>query len=498
MANALQGYRLAFAVAGVLTSASIAFAAPLGTLRVAAGLTQPIFATAAPGQPSRMFIAEQGGAIKILDLNTHTVAATNFLTVQGLSLGGERGLLGLAFHPDYATNGQFFVNVTNAAGNTEIRRYQRSEVNPNQASPNSTFVLGFNQPQANHNGGWMGFGPDGYLYIASGDGGGANDLGTGHTAGIGNAQDNSKLLGKMLRIDVNGTALGNYSIPPTNPFAGATAGADEIWANGLRNPWRNSFDRLTGDLWIADVGQDNWEEINVQPAASDGGENYGWRFREGLVATPTGGVGGAKPVDNVDPIHVYPHAAAPGGGFSVTGGYVYRGPSIPEIDGHYFFADYVTDQIWSLVRTPTGSVVVTNRTPALDPFGAISILDVSSFGEDAAGNLYVVDRGGELYRIVAPERGDLNADRAIDNLDIQPFVLALTNATGYQQQFAGLNHPYLGDIGADGSFDNTDIPAFVALLTASATPVPEPVTCVTLAVGAACLAATRRSRQGRR
>jgi hypothetical protein len=262
-------------------------------------------------------------------------------------------------------------------------------------------ILGFAQPFTNHNGGWMAFGPDGFLYIASGDGGSGNDPQN-------NAQDvTNNFLGKMLRIDVGGDdfptdSTRNYAIPASNPFVGQT-GDDEIWAYGLRNPWRSSFDRATGDLYIADVGQNVWEEINVQPSSSLGGENYGWRLREGLVPTPT--VGGDKPLGAIDPIYVYRHGTGLDQGYSVTGGYVYRGP-IQELNGNYFFADFSRSRVWSL-RFNGDAPAEFNGTNYRDytPWTSLlrpdvgTIRDIASFGEDAQGNLYIVDYGGEIYRL---------------------------------------------------------------------------------------------------
>jgi hypothetical protein len=283
------------------------------------------------------------------------------------------------------------------------------------ANPDSELlVLGYAQPQSNHNGGWLAFGPDGYLYVGSGDGGGGNDSATGHTGGTGNAQDiTNNLLGKLLRLDVDGDDFPadparNYAIPPDNPFVGVT-GDDEIWSYGLRNPWRASFDRVTGDLYVGDVGQNTREEIDVQPAASGGGENYGWRLREGTIATPTGGVGGNRPPGSIDPIYDYTRGSGTFQGFSVTGGYVYRGP-IAEIHGHYFFADYVGERIWTLVwdgADPadfdgTNWTNLTDRTGELAT-GAHGIDAISSFAEDGLGRLYILDLGGEIFRIVSTD-----------------------------------------------------------------------------------------------
>jgi hypothetical protein len=312
--------------------------------------------------------------------------------------------------------GKFYVNVTTGSPfTTRIREFSVSATNPNLANAGSlTEILSFAQPQTNHNGGWLGFSPrDNFLYIASGDGGGGNDDGSGHTPGIGNAQDTTNnLLGKMLRIDVNSDAFPtdssrNYAIPSTNPFVagvgvpGDDVGDDEIWSYGLRNPFRASFDRLTGDLWIGDVGQGQREEIDFQPAGSTGGENYGWRLREGLIQTP--GVGGPKPPDNVDPVYDYNRDNDQFGGTVVSGGYVYRGPD-PSLRGKYFFLDSrnspgtTDDNYWMF-------------DPA-DPFGTVQNIDSLltrdvgsgqfpvSFGEDAMGNLYIAYLvSGEVYRI---------------------------------------------------------------------------------------------------
>ncbi|HYC54593.1 MAG TPA: PQQ-dependent sugar dehydrogenase [Candidatus Binatia bacterium] len=414
-------------VAAFLLGAGTA-AAALTTERVASGLDRPLYATSPPGDTERLFILEQHtGRIRILDLEQQTILPTDFLDIDGIATDDEQGLLGLAFHPDYADNGFFYVNLTASDGDTEIRRYRVSD-DDDVADPGSMqLVLTFDQPQANHNGGWIGFGPDDFLYIASGDGGASFDSGTGHTPGTGNAQDvTSNLLGKMLRIDVDGDdfpadSARNYAIPASNPFVGET-GDDEIWSYGLRNPWRPSFDRMTGDLYIADVGQAAREEINVQPAGSDGGENYGWRLREGTIQTPT--VGGPRPAGAIDPIYDYTRGSGTFQGRSTTGGYVYRGP-IEEIQGLYFFADYVTERIWSLKYDGsepskfdgTNYTDLTDRTDQLDPTGELAINEISSFAEDESGNLYVVDLGGEIFRIVEESAGAVCGDPVGDAAD---------------------------------------------------------------------------------
>lgn len=379
--------------------------AQIGTVQIADGLANPLYVTAPPGDADRLFIVERGGAIKILNRNTGAVNPTPFLSMDSSTIvsGGEQGLLGLAFHPDYAANGRFYVNYTRAGdGATVIREYQR--LTADQADPTGfSQVISYAQPAANHNGGWLGFGPDGYLYVSSGDGGGSNDPSN-------NAQNTASLLGKILRLDVNGDDFGgdatrNYAIPSNNPFA-TSGGAPEVWAYGLRNPWRASFDRQGGDFWIGDVGQGAREELNFQPADSAGGENYGWRLREGMIATPSGGVGGDRPAGAIDPI--YDYVRNPGN--AITGGYVYRGP-ITELQGQYFFGDFGSAQIWSLMFDGTDPADFdgtnftdfTNWTSTFAPdIGSIDL--IASFGEDADGNLYIVDLGGEVYMIV-PEPG---------------------------------------------------------------------------------------------
>ena len=377
----------------------------------AAALT---FATHAPDDPGRLFVVEQRGRILILDLGTLVVNATPFLDIDSRVIGGggERGLLGLAFHPDYATNGLFYVNYSrNGDGDTVVAEYALT-ADPDVADfASERILLTINQPQVNHNGGWMDFSPlDGFLYIATGDGGNFCDTGTGHTAGIGNAQDlTDNLLGKMLRIDPLGAVP--YAIPATNPFVGIT-GDDEIWAYGLRNPWRASFDRLTGDLYIGDVGQDNREEVDFQSASSGGGENYGWRCREGSGCS-TGGASGCPTTTGCTcpgsmpsltaPVYDYRHAAPPPPATfvcSVIGGYVYRGSVFPHLAGDYFFADYCANSIWTF-RVVNGALtqyrdLTSLLSVSLDGFG---IAGITSFGEDANGELYLVASGG-VFKVV--------------------------------------------------------------------------------------------------
>ncbi len=420
------------------------------------GFTFPVYATSPAGDFDRTFVVEKvvsgNGRIRIHKASTGTVLATPFLTVGPLRTGNEQGLLGLAFHPQFATNGKFYVYYTDAirVGDSVIAEYRVSADNPDVADPASRReVLRFIQPQENHNGGWIGFGPDGYLYIASGDGGGSNDSGSGHSTG-GNAQDiTSNLLGKMLRIDVDGADAypadpnKNFAIPADNPFQGATTGDDEIWAYGLRNPWRNSFDRLTGEMWIADVGQNSWEEINVEPAGA-GGRNYGWRCMEGEVCTGLSGCtcfAGSLTM----PVWVYNHDI----GCSVTGGYVYRGCRIPSLYGKYVFADYCSGTIWAYDRATDTVQTLFNAG-----FG------VTSFGEDAYGELLIVSQGGSVRRIVqSPAQfTDCNANGRPDCWDIADGRSTDRNGNGVPDE---CDPPCGPDFNGDGFLDFFDFSDFV-------------------------------------
>jgi glucose/arabinose dehydrogenase len=331
----------------------------------------------------RLFAVDQTGVIRIVD-SFGKLNPQAFLDIKTRVLyGGERGLLGLAFHPDYKTNGYFYVNYT-AGDSTRISRFKVSSSNPDLADPESERrILTIQQPFANHNGGTLCFGPDGYLYIGMGDGGSGGDPGN-------RSQNPKLLLGKMLRIDVN--QGDRYGIPATNPFRNSTTTLPEIWATGLRNPWKFSFDRLTGDLWIADVGQNAFEEINFQSATSPGGENYGWRCYEGnAIYNATG----CLPSSSLTfPVHVYPQSAD----CSVTGGYVFRGDPNSTYYGQYFFADYCSSRIWTLKKV-AGIWVRSD-------FGQYPGNSFSTFGEDASGQLYVAGRTpGRIYRVVGKTTG---------------------------------------------------------------------------------------------
>lgn len=344
---------------------------------VAVGFNRPVALTHAADGTGRLFVVEQNGLIRIL--HNGIILPEPFLDLTGIAVASasERGLLGLAFSPQYAANGQFFVNYTDVNGDTAIARYTVS-ADPNRADPSSgQIILRVPQPYANHNGGDIAFGPDGYLYIGTGDGGSAGDPQN-------NGQRLDTLLGKMLRVDVSAEP---YAIPASNPFADTTNARPQIWAYGLRNPWRFSFDRATGDLYIADVGQGEWEEVNYQSAASTGGENYGWNIVEGSHAYAGGAQAGLTM-----PIAEYSHAE---GGCAVTGGYVYRGPSWPGLQGAYVFGDYCTGKTWKLTRAPDGTWT---RAPFLE-----TGLNLSAFGEDEAGELYVIDHNGAVYQLSAAQ-----------------------------------------------------------------------------------------------
>jgi glucose/arabinose dehydrogenase len=345
--------------------------------KVADDLPLPVFITYAGDESDRMFVVEKKGTISILRDGKRD--ATPFLDITSLvtSSGSEQGLLGLAFHPDYISNGRFFVYYTAKNGDDTLARYQVSS-DPDVADPASGQVLfAVDDPAANHNGGMLAFGPDGYLYAGLGDGGSGGDP-------WGNAQNRSVLLGKLLRLDVDGDEP--YSIPPDNPWPnGQDQARPEVWAYGLRNPWRFSFDRATGDLYIGDVGQNAYEEIDFQPAGSSG-LNYGWNMREAAHCFRSDS---CESNGLIDPIGEYAHDE----GCSVTGGYVYRGAAFPSLQGLYIFGDYCSGRIWSLSRDDAGQW---RQRKLLD-----SRLSISSFGEDQAGELYVVDLGGGLYRVTS-------------------------------------------------------------------------------------------------
>ncbi len=348
-------------------------------LEITNGLERPLLYTGANDGSNRMFIVEQGGRIWVATEVDGTIQKQPFLDVSGLisASGNERGLLGLAFHPQFKSNGQFYINYTDVNGNTVVARYTVLANDPNSGDPNSaSFVIQIKQPFSNHNGGNLAFGPDGYLYIGMGDGGSQGDPN-------GNGQNPKALLAKLLRLDIDSAQP--YAAPKDNPFATNADFAPEVWAMGLRNPWRFSFDRLTGDLYIGDVGQNQWEEVDFQPAG-EGGTNYGWNIMEASHRYS----GEPEKAGLTAPIAEYSHGD---GGCSITGGYVYRGASLKALDGIYFFADYCSGKIWSTFRDASGTWQ-TNLFMDTD-------FSISSFGQDDAGELYVVNQGGSILKLVA-------------------------------------------------------------------------------------------------
>jgi uncharacterized repeat protein (TIGR01451 family) len=349
---------------------------------VAGGFSVPVQVTHAGDNSGRLFVVEQGGRIKII--KNGAVLSTPFLNIASLvSCCGERGLLSVAFHPRYKTNGYFFVNYTNTGGHTVVARYSVSANADVANAASAQVILTVNQPYSNHNGGQLMFGPDDYLYIGMGDGGSGGDP-------LNHGQNKTTLLGAMLRLDVDHGLP--YTIPPDNPYVGLP-GRDEIWAIGLRNPWRFSFDRLTGDLYIGDVGQNAWEEIDFQAAGTPGGVNYGWRCLEGTHTYNYSGSCGSEPL--TAPIAEYSHSL----GHSVSGGFVYRGSLYPALQGRYFYADFVDRKIWSLYQTDGGGW----SAPALEIND--TGFNISGFGENESGELFVVDYSGGAIRRVADVRG---------------------------------------------------------------------------------------------
>ena len=342
---------------------------------VAGGLGSPVYLTA-PRSDARLFIVEQAGRIRVVE--NGSLLPTPFLDITDrVSSGGERGLLSAAFHPSYAANGFFYVNYTDRNGDTRIERY-RVGADRNRADPGSAkLILQVAQPFPNHNGGLVVFGPDGKLYVGMGDGGSGGDP-------QGHGQNRATLLGDILRIDVD--AGDPYAIPADNPYVGQSASRNEIWASGVRNPWRFSFDREAGLLYVADVGQSALEEINVVPAGS-GGLNYGWNVMEGSRCFRP--AEGCTRTGLVVPVLEYGH----GEGCSVTGGYVYRGSRIPALRGHYFYSDFCRGWIRSF-RHGGGQALDRREWEVGD------VDNVLSFGEDAAGELYVLSTNGRVYRIV--------------------------------------------------------------------------------------------------
>lgn len=364
---------------------------PIALQLYASGFFQPLFVGSPPGDLHRLFVVERTGKIWIIKDGDRLY--TPFLDVSTLvqTAAFEQGLLGLAFHPQYAQNGFFYIGYTELDGTVVLARYSRSQAKPNEADPaTAKILLRVPQPRANHNGGMVAFGPDGYLYFAPGDGG--TSAGPQNTA-----QMLTTLLGKMLRLDVdNGDP---YAIPPDNPFVNDPNALGEIWAYGLRNPWRWSFDSDTGDLYIADVGQSHREELNFQPASSAGGQNYGWYTAEGFACLGGGGNCGTNDGFTPPILDLTRDLAQ-----SITGGYVYRGIAMPGLHGTYFFGDFMSKRIWSLKYDGTTISNYLDRTTELAPPAGLTIASIASFGEDGFGEIYFCDLlQGRIYKIVQAE-----------------------------------------------------------------------------------------------
>jgi glucose/arabinose dehydrogenase len=369
--------------AAAATAASVVWPQILLTL-VTSGLSQPVHITHAGDGSGRLFVVERAGRIRIF--KNGTLLGTPFLDIATAvrDTGSEEGLLSVAFPPGFGTSkNHFYVYYVNNSGNLVIARYQVSAGNADLADASTEqIVLTVNHPgQSNHNGGQLVFGPnDGYLYLGTGDGGGGGDVPN-------NAQTTNVLLGKLLRIDVETGTPTTYTVPATNPYTQTVGYRPEIWALGLRNPWRFSFDRQTGDLYIGDVGQDAWEEVDYQPAANAGGMNYGWRCKEGTHDYNFSGTCSTLTLE--PPVAEYNHGPGDSIGCSITGGFVYRGPAYAFMQGMYFYADYCTGRIWGLKNDGTGW-----QTQELTD----TAYSISTFGEDEAGNLYLASYGGgQIY-----------------------------------------------------------------------------------------------------
>ena len=407
--------KIASLAAGLFSAIVLhAFAAPPGPVTIVpyvSGLSAPVEITHANDFSGRLFVLEQAGRIRIV--KNGALVATPFLDIRSsvggpVLSGGEMGLLGLAFHPNYASNGVFFVYYTrvlqgdSAGDELTVARYQRSASNPDLADPASgTVILTVAHPQAqNHNGGKLAFGPEGYLYISMGDGGGGGNP-------FNTSQKLSEARGKILRIDIDSASP--YAIPPTNPFFNSAVQGvrKEIWALGLRNPWRFSFDRENGDLFIGDVGQGNWEEIDYQPAGDPGGRNYGWSVFEGTHCYPPGTATCTLPGSTL-PVIEYDHSSA--GGIAVTGGYRYRGHKVREIAGYYIYGDYGSGHIWAATVGGPG------------PWPTVLIAtagNISAFGQDEAGELYIADVGAGTIKRIAPV--DTDGDGMSDAFELASF-----------------------------------------------------------------------------
>ncbi len=370
---------VAVVVVGILISGVLHSSEPILTKytlqKIAGEFTRPTAIVQPPGDANRLFVAEQTGTVRIIErgqvLPTPFLDITTLLTSKAL----EQGLLDIAFHPKYATNGLFFITYTDTTGTPVLARYHVSANDPNRADPASAkIILTIPHPWDNHNGGQIQFGPDGYLYYGMGDGGSEGDP-------QGNGQKKNTMLASMLRLDIDHGDP--YAIPPDNPFVHDPAYLPEIWAKGLRNPWRFSFDQKTGDLYIGDVGGSLQEEVDFQPASSKGGENYGWNLYEGNIGT-------SNVTGLTFPIITYDHVT---GGCAIVGGYVYRGKSLPTLDGTYLYGDWCRGTIWSLKRDPSGTWLSEGLLS--------SGLSITTFGQANDGEIYVGDYKGGVYQLTA-------------------------------------------------------------------------------------------------
>ena len=376
----VSGFVLALAL--FLAGAAAPVQAGIKSTLVAGGFNRPVLAITPPDDVTRLFVVEQGGVIRLV--RQGQLLPTPFLDINPIVGGGgagdERGLLGLAFHPNYVANRRFYVSYTDNSGASVVREYKTSPTNPDVADSSTftTIVGPVSRSAAYHNGGCLEFGLDRMLYLSLGDG----------TQSL-SSQSQNTYLGKMLRIDVDNAPS---FVPAGNPFAGGNFPL--IWSTGWRNPWRFSFDRATGDLYAGDVGDGLWEEIDFQSAVSNGAENYGWPCMEGNHCTSSGGCTCNGP-NLRRPIHEYHHSM----GCSIVGGYVYRGAAIPALVGHYLYADFCTNKVWSFIYNGSQVSNLTDRTAELDPPGPEAIANIVSFGQDANGELYICTLSGSVYRI---------------------------------------------------------------------------------------------------
>lgn len=379
-------------LASLLVPLAVAQAKP-GVEKLGEKFERPIWIGQPDGISDKLYVAEQAGKVWAIDAKTGARSEKPFLDLSGIVTrkDNEQGLLGVAFAPDFKTSGRLYVNYSDKSNHDCISGFTADKDRQSVDPGSEDSLLRIDDPYGNHNGGWIAFGPDGMLYTALGDGGSGNDPKN-------NGQSLNTHLGKILRLDVS--AGKGYTVPKDNPFVGKADVKPEIWAYGLRNPWRCSFDRKTGDFWIGDVGQNLWEEINYLPKGKASGANFGWRLREGEILTPSknNDVGGEAPKGAIEPVYVYKHGMGKKEGISVTGGYVYRGP-VKELAGRYVFADYQNPRIWSFELKRDKASDIEDHTDDLQPEGGRINL-ISSFGEDNAGNLYIVDHTGPVYRVI--------------------------------------------------------------------------------------------------